>query len=287
MSSSLRQLVGRIGQGVEQIASAAGQLSAVTEQTRIRAFNQQQETAQVATAIQQMSSTVHEVAQNAEQAAEAAQIADRESNQGSRVVDEAVTSIESMARETANTAQIMSDLQHESEQIGSMLDVIKSIAQQTNLLALNAAIEAARAGEAGRGFAVVADEVRALAQRTQNSTSDIEGLIANLQSKARTAADSLQQSHDRTHHSVDLARNAGGALAGISQAIGSIQAMNLQIAAATEQQSAAVEEINRGVTSVCIDAEQNTIASKQIADSSSDLARLGHELKERIGHFRV
>ncbi|WP_408733531.1 methyl-accepting chemotaxis protein [Pseudomonas sp. LS1212] len=234
-----------------------------------------------------MSSTVQEVAQNAEQAAESAQLAERESGQGRHVVAQAVSSIESMASEASTTAQVMADLQQESRQIGSMLEVIQSIAQQTNLLALNAAIEAARAGEAGRGFAVVADEVRALAQRTQNSTSDIESLIANLQDKAEKAADSLHQSHTRTHHSVDLAHDAGSALDGISRAVSSIQAMNLQIAAATEQQSAAVEEINRGVINVCEDARHSALASEQIAASSSDLARLGQELKDLIGHFRV
>lgn len=287
MSSSLATLVSRIASGIGQLADAAAQLSAATEQTRTSALGQQQETAQVATAMQEMSSTVQDVASNAEQAADAARLADRQSLQGTQVVERAVASIEQMAAEAASSAAVMADLQQESQQIGGMLEVIKSIAQQTNLLALNAAIEAARAGEAGRGFAVVADEVRALAQRTQDSTHDVEGLIGGLQAKAAQAVSTLRQSHAFTRQSVDHARDAGVALVQISQAVSSIQAMNLQIAAATEQQSAATEEINRSVAYVCEGAGQTAAASESIARSSGELAQLGGELQQLIGHFRV
>ena len=198
MTQGLRELIGGIGDGVTQIASAAEQLSAVTEQTSVGVNNQKVETDQVATAMNQMTATVHDVARNAEQASEAALMADQQAREGDRVVGEAVAQIERLAGEVINSSEAMNQLKAESDKIGSVLDVIKSVAQQTNLLALNAAIEAARAGEAGRGFAVVADEVRSLAQRTQQSTEEIEELIAGLQSGTQRVASVMDSSRQLT-----------------------------------------------------------------------------------------
>ncbi|WP_288753891.1 methyl-accepting chemotaxis protein, partial [uncultured Pseudomonas sp.] len=268
MTQGLRELIGGIGDGVTQIASAAEELSAVTEQTSAGVTNQKVETDQVATAMNQMTATVHDVARNAEQASEAAVMADQQAREGDRVVSEAVAQIERLASEVANSSEAMSQLKGESDKIGSVLDVIKSVAQQTNLLALNAAIEAARAGEAGRGFAVVADEVRSLAQRTQQSTEEIEELIAGLQSGTQRAASVMDSSRQLTDSTVELTRRAGSSLENITRTVSSIQAMNQQIATAAEEQTAVAEEINRSVINVRDISDQTSAASEQTASSS-------------------
>jgi methyl-accepting chemotaxis protein len=204
MTVSLRELIGGISAGVTQIASAAAQLSAVTEQTSAGVNSQKVETDQVATAMHEMTATVQEVARNAEEACEAAVAADQQAREGDKVVGEAIAQIERLATEVGNSTEAMSHLKRESDKIGSVLDVIKSVAQQTNLLALNAAIEAARAGEAGRGFAVVADEVRSLALRTQKSTEEIEELIVGLQSGTQQVANIMDNSRSLTDSGVEL-----------------------------------------------------------------------------------
>ncbi|VXC56841.1 Methyl-accepting chemotaxis protein McpS [Pseudomonas sp. 8Z] len=287
MGNALRELIGGIRDGVSQIASAAEQLSAVTEQTSAGVNSQKLETDQVATAMQEMAATVHEVAHNAEQASHAASDADAEARQGSAVVVEAVGQIESLAGEMVRSTEAMDLLQRESEKIGSVMDVIKAVADQTNLLALNAAIEAARAGEAGRGFAVVADEVRNLARRTQQSTEEIETLIGALQRGTQQVANVLQESRSLTEGSVGLARKAGEALVVINQKVSNIQSMNQQIAAAAEQQGAVAEEIGRSVVSVRDVAEQTAEASEETAASSVELARLGGHLQSLVNRFRV
>jgi methyl-accepting chemotaxis protein len=287
MTVNLRALIGGISDSVTQIASAAEELSAVTEQTSAGVNSQKVETDQVATAMHQMTATVQEVARNAEEASEAAVAADLQAREGDKVVNEAIAQIERLASEVGHSTQAMGELKRESDKIGSVLDVIKSVAQQTNLLALNAAIEAARAGEAGRGFAVVADEVRSLAQRTQKSTEEIEELIAGLQSGTQQVATIMDNSRDLTASSVELTRRAGGSLESITRTVSAIQSMNQQIAAAAEQQSATAEEINRSVLNVRDISEQTSAASEETAASSVELARLGTHLQGLVGRFRV
>ena len=287
MTVGLRELIGGISDGVTQIASAAEQLSAVTEQTSAGVNSQKVETDQVATAMNEMAATVQEVARNAEEASEAAVAADQQAREGDQVVGEAIAQIERLATEVGNSTVAMGDLKRESDKIGSVLDVIKSVAQQTNLLALNAAIEAARAGEAGRGFAVVADEVRSLAQRTQKSTEEIEELIVGLQSGTQQVATIMDNSRGLTESSVELTRRAGNALGNITRTVSTIQAMNSQIATAAEQQSAVAEEINRSVLNVRDISEQTAAASEETAASSTELARLGTHLQALVGRFRV
>ncbi|KOX98700.1 chemotaxis protein [Pseudomonas nunensis] len=287
MTLGLRELIGGISDGVTQIASAAEELSAVTEQTSAGVNSQKVETDQVATAMHEMTATVQEVARNAEEASEAAVAADQQAREGDKVVGEAIAQIERLALEVGNSTVAMSDLKRESDKIGSVLDVIKSVAQQTNLLALNAAIEAARAGEAGRGFAVVADEVRSLAQRTQKSTEEIEELIVGLQTGTQQVATIMDNSRSLTDSSVELTRRAGGSLASITRTVSAIQSMNQQIAAAAEQQSAVAEEINRSVLNVRDVSEQTSAASEETAASSVELARLGTHLQMLVGRFKV
>ncbi|WP_373561835.1 MULTISPECIES: methyl-accepting chemotaxis protein [Pseudomonas syringae group] len=286
MTVSLRELVGGIRDGVTQIASAAEELSAVTEQTSAGVNSQKVETDQVATAMHEMTATVQEVARNAEEASEAAVAADRQARDGERVVNEAIAQIERLASSVGNSSEAMGALKQESDKIGSVLDVIKSVAEQTNLLALNAAIEAARAGEAGRGFAVVADEVRSLAQRTQKSTEEIEALIARLQSGTQQAATVMDSSRELSTSSVELTRRAGGSLESITKTVSAIQAMNQQIAAA-EEQSATAEEINRSIINVRDVSEQTSAASEETAASSVELARLGNHLQLLVSRFTV
>jgi len=287
MTLGLRELIGGISDGVTQIASAAEELSAVTEQTSAGVNSQKVETDQVATAMNEMTATVQEVARNAEEASEAALAADQQAREGDKVVGEAIAQIERLALEVGNSTEAMGHLKRESDKIGSVLDVIKSVAQQTNLLALNAAIEAARAGEAGRGFAVVADEVRSLAQRTQKSTEEIEELIVGLQSGTQQVATIMDNSRSLTDSSVELTRRAGGSLESITRTVSAIQSMNQQIAAAAEQQSAVAEEINRSVLNVRDVSEQTSAASEETAASSVELARLGTHLQMLVGKFRV
>jgi len=287
MTVNLRSLIGGIGESARQIASAAEQLSAVTEQTRAGIDSQKQETEQVATAMNQMLATSQEVARHAEQASTAATEADQQASLGDQVVAEAITHIEHLAQEMGRSGLAMQGLQQESQKIGSVLAVIKSVSEQTNLLALNAAIEAARAGEAGRGFAVVADEVRSLAQRTQQSAEEIEELIGGLHRGTQQVADIMDSSRSLTDNSVELTRRAGDALVSITRTVSVIQEMNPQIAAAAEEQTAVAEEINRSVLKVKDVSEQTSAASQETAAASVELARLGTDLQVLVGKFKV
>ena len=287
MGSTLRELIGGIRDGVSQISSAAEELSAVTMQTSAGVNSQKEETDQVATAMHEMSATVQEVARNAEQAAQAATEADQEAREGDRVVAEVVAQIERMASEVVRSSEAMTALQSDSDKIGSVMNVIRAVAEQTNLLALNAAIEAARAGEAGRGFAVVADEVRGLAQRTQKSTEEIEQLVSALQGGTQQVSAIMQNSRNLTESSVELTRRAGTSLARITSTVSNIQAMNQQIATAAEEQSAVAEEISRSVVNVRDVSERTAAASEETAASSVELARLGSQLQTMVSRFRI
>lgn len=287
MGTTLRELISGIRDGVTQIASAAEELSAVTEQTSAGANSQKVETDQVATAMHEMAATVQEVARNAEQASHAATGADDEARAGDRVVGEAIGQIERLAEEMHRSTEAMNLLQQESQKIGSVMDVIKSVAEQTNLLALNAAIEAARAGEQGRGFAVVADEVRALARRTRQSTEQIETLVASLRGNAQQSVAQIRGSTELVRLAVADALQTESALGSIAAAVSLIQQMNQQIAAAAEQQSSVAEEISRSVTQIRGSADQAALAMQDNARSSIELAQLGTDLKGMVGHFRL
>ncbi|WP_457790938.1 methyl-accepting chemotaxis protein [Pseudomonas sp. PL-6] len=235
----------------------------------------------------QMTATVHEVARNAEAAAASTEQADRRVDSGSQVVRQTLQRIDQLAGAMDATTASIQRLSQDTQRIDAVLEVIKNVAEQTNLLALNAAIEAARAGEQGRGFAVVADEVRALAKRTQQSIAEIEALIAALREGSRRAVADMAQSASLVSQTVEGANQTEGALTAIAEAVARIFEMNQQIAAAAEQQTAVAEEINRSVTSIRDIADQSASAMEQTAASSIQLAELGRELQGMAGHFRL
>ena len=287
MASKFRGIIREVGGATGQLAAAAEETSAITEQTNAGIRQQQSETDQVATAMNQMNATVREVANHAAEAAQSAHSADQASNDGRRVVTETVDVIEKLAREVERAAETIHSLEQESENIGTVLDVIRGVAEQTNLLALNAAIEAARAGEQGRGFAVVADEVRTLASRTQQSTQEIQTMIERLQGGAAHAVKVMEAGRQQAQSGVDQAARAGASLEAIAQAVTAINDMNTQIASAAEQQTAVADDINRNVSNITRVAEQTAEGADQTAKASVDLARLAEQLQGLVGQFRV
>ncbi|WP_420800889.1 methyl-accepting chemotaxis protein [Pseudomonas cavernicola] len=248
---------------------------------------QYREVDQVATAFQEMSATAQDVAHNAAQAAEAARSADEASREGLGVIDKTTSAIELLASEMNVAMQEVEGLANSSQQIGSVLEVIRSIAEQTNLLALNAAIEAARAGEAGRGFAVVADEVRNLAKRTQDSVEEIRQVIEGLQNGTREVVSTMGSSHRQAQSSVSQVELAVTALRRISDAVGVITDMNLQIASAAEEQSSVAEEINRNVASIRDVTESISVQADESAQVSQSLNRLANHQQSLMDQFRV
>ncbi|MCK7576450.1 MAG: methyl-accepting chemotaxis protein [Chromatiales bacterium] len=269
------------------LAAAAEELSLTSSETSEQVRHQLSETDQVATAIHEMTATVEEVARHAADAARAAQETDREAEVGSRVVEQAIVAIEALANEVEAAGQVIARLSDDSREIGAVLDVIRGVAAQTNLLALNAAIEAARAGEQGRGFAVVADEVRTLASRTQDSIQDIQDKIERVQSGSSGAVAVMEQGRARAGEGVAQARQAGESLRAIAAAIARINDMNTQIASAAEEQSAVAEEINRNIQSMSQSVSQISDGAMQAASASSELARLAASLQDSSGRFRI
>ena len=287
MQSSLRMLVNEVSGSVVQLGAAAEEISAVAQQSANNMGAQQHELNQLATAMNEMQATVQEVARNTNDAASAATSASDTAAQGSETVNDSIGRIEKVATAIEETALVIRQLGDDSRNIGMVLEVIQGIAEQTNLLALNAAIEAARAGEQGRGFAVVADEVRTLAKRTQDSTSQINHIISELQQRANEAGVTMQQSQDMMSETVHTAREAGASIAEISSSVNSISHMNIQIATATEEQGAVSEELNRNVVNISKASEEVATGAKQMAQACNDLNLLATQLQEVVRKFRT
>ena len=284
--SKLQNIVSDINSSVLSLNASASDLASVTEHSNHTTQEQQSQTEQIATAINEMAASVNEVARNAVDAAQSAATADADAGTGRAVVGNTIDNITQLASEVDRAAEVVQSLAHESEKIGTVLDVIRDIAEQTNLLALNAAIEAARAGEQGRGFAVVADEVRSLASRTQESTEEIQNMIHRLQTGTTTAVTVMEAGRELSHVSADKAREAGSALEQITQAISLINNMNTQIASAAEEQSAVAEEISQNVCHVKDLADSSAGDTGQIAKNSEDLARVAGHLQSVVAQFR-
>ncbi len=283
----VHDMVSRVAGSTTQLASSAERMTDITRITTEGVHQQQSETEQVATAMNEMTATVQEVARHAADAAHSARSANDETANGQQVVNRVVNSINTLASEIDSASNVIKQLEDESENIGSVLDVIRGIAEQTNLLALNAAIEAARAGEQGRGFAVVADEVRTLASRTQKSTEEIQQMIERLQAGSRDAVSAMHSSTEKAQQSVSHADEAGKSLQSISQAVNSITDMNIQIASAAEEQGAVAEEINRNITNINEVVHQTAEGAEQISLASDELAQLSAELQKLVSQFKI
>ncbi|MCD5978488.1 Methyl-accepting chemotaxis protein [Pseudomonas savastanoi pv. glycinea] len=294
LASSFNRFVDKIHSLVSQISGMTGQLTGLVGEVSSQAQRseqamerQRQETDQVATAINEMSAAAQEVAKSAQGASVAAQKTDEEGQSAKRVVDGSIKLIHALVEDIRNSGSSLDSLQKDVSSIVSVLGVIRSIAEQTNLLALNAAIEAARAGEAGRGFAVVADEVRALASRTQQSTQEIQGMIDRLQKGTQTAVDAMRRSSEAGDGTSVQANQAGSSLDAIGELITTINTMNAQIASAAEEQTAVAEEINRSVHQIASAVDTVADETRQSAQTSRSLNDLGQRLGALVGQFRV
>lgn len=286
-TQNLRTLVQQLLDSANTLDSSSQSLAALSEQTYQQSQQQAQQIELVATAINEVTYSVQEVAKNAEQAASEVGNAEEQANQGQRNIEVSLKQIDQLSSTITQAVDVMRSLAEQSTQIGTVVEVIGSIAEQTNLLALNAAIEAARAGEQGRGFAVVADEVRLLAQRTQQSTAEIQGMIERLQSNSGAAVNVIQESSRAMQQTIEQASQAGSSLALITQATRNLSGVNASIASATLQQSHVVEDINQNVTLAANLAQQSTSAAEHSNEASKQLGQLATGLNRLLKQFHI
>ncbi|HEX4881085.1 MAG TPA: methyl-accepting chemotaxis protein [Porticoccaceae bacterium] len=286
-SEKMRAVIGQVAEDVHHLSEAGQQLEAASSQSAEAIDRQRGETELVATAMVQMVATVQEVSANVAQTAGAADEADAQAGDGRRVVERTIHQINALGEQIEHVSTTIAGLEQDSAAIGAVLNIIRGVAEQTNLLALNAAIEAARAGEHGRGFAVVADEVRSLAHRTRQSTEEIKSTIEKLQVATRQAVEVMDRSREQSRAAVDHAAQSGEALSFIAQAVGRINDMSTQISAAAEQQHRTAEEVNRNVVSIADLASQTAGGAEQTTAASREVARRVMELRNVVAQFKI
>ncbi len=287
MQSNLRDTIKLIGDSSTQLASAAEEMNAVTEESSRGLLRQNNEIDQAATAVNQMTAAVDEVARNAAAASDAARASDQSTRTGAARVSSTVSAIEKLSNTVQNTSADVDRLAVQSRDISKVLEVIRTIAEQTNLLALNAAIEAARAGEQGRGFAVVADEVRALAHRTQTSTQEIEKMIGDILTGTAQATKAMSESCEQAGGTLTIAHEAGAALTLIAKAINEINEMNMMIATASEQQAQVARSVDGNLMSIRDLSIQSAAGANQTAAASSELSRLAVDMNKLVARFSL
>lgn len=287
MSGSLKDLIGNISQASNQIASASEELSSTSEQMSRGMQQQTSQTSQIASAMEEMSATVLEVAKNSQSASSSANEASTTAQKGGEVVTRTISGMMTIAATVEQSARTIGELGKSSDQIGEIVAVIDDIADQTNLLALNAAIEAARAGEQGRGFAVVADEVRKLAERTTKATKEIAQMIKNIQKETGTAVSAMEAGTKEVNEGVKLANQAGESLVMIVDAVNKVNDMIRQIATAAEEQSTAAEEISKSIEEIASVTKETSQGSNQTATASHELSRMATELQGTVGQFKI
>ncbi|MDF2186517.1 methyl-accepting chemotaxis protein [Grimontia hollisae] len=287
MNGNLREIVVQLSDSVKTLTSASGTLVNVTQETARNSEDQADQLGQTATAMHELSATVDDIAKNAQQASDVANEADRHSQEGQMVLEDTRMSIQNLVNNIGDVSEIISNLENETKNVGSILDTIRDIAEQTNLLALNAAIEAARAGEQGRGFAVVADEVRSLASRTQQSTEEIQTLITRLQSESKRSVESMQRSAVEAEETAEKANKTSDALNAITESVATIRDMNHQIAVAAEEQNTVVSGISESVEHLNELGKGTASGAEKLSKEANDLTKITQGVNEIVGKFSI
>lgn len=286
-ADTIHGIISGVSDTTARLAHTAEEMSQITTQSKAATIRQRESTDQIAVAVNEMTATIQDIAHNAVEAESEAKTANSTVTQGMGIVENAIATIEQLAQNAEQAMRDTKELEAESQKIRSVLDVIRGIAEQTNLLALNAAIEAARAGEQGRGFAVVADEVRTLASRTQNSTVEIQEMIERLSKGTANTVGIMQRSEEKTGEAVTVAQKAGESLRSIADVVARMSTMNTQIATAAEEQGAVAEEINRNIMDIVSTADDSTRAAEQSASTAESVTEIGSNLNGLIGQFKL